>query len=114
MKKYITPINVVVALLLVGIVMQTIVIFFPSHRNQEKLELLQQQQKGIEQITQQLQKNDASNRFRDSILLDAFEKNTAARQQQLTRIKQSTNEKIDHINGTAFNADSIRRAFASN
>lgn len=114
MKKYITPVNVVVALLLVGIVMQVIVIFFPSHRNQEKLEMLQQQQKGIEQITQQLQKADAINRFRDSILLDAFEKNSAARQQQLTRSKQTANEKINHINSPSFDADSIRRAFASN
>jgi hypothetical protein len=113
MKKYLTPINIAFAVLALGLIITVVVIFFPSHKNDEKLQLLQQQQKDLKQITQQLQHNDDENRKRDSLLFEAFLQNTASREVQLSNTKTSANEKIDHINSPSFNNDSIRRAFAN-
>lgn len=114
MKKYLTEGNLIIALLVIGISIIAIVIFFPSHKNQDALDMLKEQQKGLEKLTEQLQANDNNNRVRDSILLDAYLHNQAARDSSLQRTKQTANEKIDHINSDAFNADSIRRYFANN
>lgn len=114
MKRYLHPVNVVIALLFIGIAMQVIVIFFPSNKNADNLDLLTQQAKEIEMLSKQLQRNDEENKKRDSILLDVFEKNNASREIQLNLTKKSANEKIDHINSPSYNADSIRRYFANN
>jgi type II secretory pathway pseudopilin PulG len=114
MKKYLTEGNLVLALLIIGIATLAIVIFFPNKGNDATLDMLQDQQKQMEQLTQQLQRNDQENRKRDSILLNAFERNNSARNATLEKTKQSANEKIDHINQPSFNADSIRRYFANN
>jgi type II secretory pathway pseudopilin PulG len=114
MKKYLTETNLVMALLIIGIATLAIVIFFPNKGNDATLDILQDQQKQMEQLTQQLQRNDQANRKRDSILLNAFERNNSARNATLEKTKQSANEKIDHINQPSFNADSIRRYFANN
>lgn len=114
MKKYLTEGNLIIALLVIGVSMVVIVIFFPSHKNQDTLDTLKKQQKDIETLTVQLQVSDNNARIRDSILLDRFLHNEAARDASLQKSKQTANEKIDHINRPAFNADSVRRAFANN
>jgi type II secretory pathway pseudopilin PulG len=113
MKKYLTETNLVLALLIIGIATLAIVIFFPNKGNDAALDMLQDQQKQVEQLTKQLQRNDNENRKRDSVLLDAFERNNYARNASLEKTKQTANEKIDHINSPSFNNDSIRRAFAN-
>lgn len=110
MKKYLTASNVVVALLLIGIVMQVIVIFFPKKQKEQDPVMLQQ----IEQLTEQLRLNDEANKARDSMLVDQFHRNEASREIQLSKAKKTANEKIDHINSTDFTADSIKRYFANN
>lgn len=110
MKKYLTVGNVVVGLLLIGIFIQVIVIFLPKKSKTEDPAVLQQ----IDGLTQQLQKNDEENKKRDSLLLETFLRNSAAREVSLHKSKQAANEKIENINRPAFNADSIRRAFANN
>jgi type II secretory pathway pseudopilin PulG len=114
MKKYLTETNLVLALLVIGIAITCIVIFFPNSKNVDTIHMLQDQQRQMNQLTQQLQRNDQENRKRDSILLDAFERNNSARNATLQKTKQTANEKINHINQPSFNADSIRRYFANN
>lgn len=114
MKKYLHPVNIVIGLLVIGITIQLIVIFFPSHKNNDRLDLLTQQEKQIEALSKQLQRNDDENKKRDSILLDAFTKNNASREIQLLQSKKTANEKIDHINNPSFNADSIKSWWANN
>jgi type II secretory pathway pseudopilin PulG len=114
MKKYLTETNLVLALLIIGLVTLAVVIFFPNKGNDATLDMLQDQQRKITQLTQQLQRNDQENQKRDSALLAAFERNNSARNASLEKTKQSANEKINHINGAGFNADSIRRYFANN
>lgn len=114
MKKYITAGNIALLLLVTGVALQIIIIFFPNKKNNEKLDILKAQQKQSEQLIKQLQKTDDANRIRDSILLETFLQNFATRQQQLNQSKKTANENINHINSSAFTADSIRRAFANN
>jgi type II secretory pathway pseudopilin PulG len=114
MKKYLTETNLVLALLVIGIAITCFVIFFPNRKNVDTIHMLQDQQRQMNQLTQQLQRNDQENRKRDSILLDAFERNNSARNATLEKTKQTANEKINHINQPSFNADSIRRYFANN
>jgi preprotein translocase subunit SecF len=113
MKKYLTEGNLIIALLVLGIGILVIVVFFPSKKNSEELQLLKGQQHQIEDLRKQLQQADVENRSRDSILLDAYIRNAASREASLQKSKQTANEKIDHINSPGFNNDSIRRAFSN-
>jgi hypothetical protein len=114
MKKYLTEGNLIIALLVIGVSITCFVIFFPNRKNVDAVHMLEQQQKQMNQLTEQLRRNDQENQKRDSILLNAFERNNSARNAALEKTKQSANEKIDHINQPSFNADSIRRYFANN
>jgi hypothetical protein len=114
MKKYLTANNIDTVVLIIGITILSIVVFFSRDKNSDTLDMLHQNQRDIEKLTWQLQKNDNENRQRDSALFAAFERNTAVREQTLNKAKQSANEKIDHINDAGFTADSIARWFANN
>jgi hypothetical protein len=114
MKKYLTANNIDTAVLIIGIIILSVVMFFSHNKNGDTIDMLQQQQRDIEKLTWQLQKNDDENKQRDSALFAAFERNTAEREDILIKSKQSANEKINHINSNSYNADSIKRYFSNN
>jgi Na+-translocating ferredoxin:NAD+ oxidoreductase RnfG subunit len=104
--------NIAIGILAAGVIILLVVVF-TGHKN-EALPVLQEQQKQLNEIAKQQEKTAHDDRVRDSLLYDAYTKNSSTRERQLQTTKQHANETINHINASAFNGDSIRRAFANN
>jgi hypothetical protein len=75
-------------------------------------EILKQQQKELQRLAHEQQRNTIEDLRRDSVLREQLAKNDKDREQKIIYINQSKDEKIKRINSADFTRDSIRRAFA--
>lgn len=86
---------------------------FEADSKRELFELYEAQQRTIQDILIEQKEMNIQDHKRDSTLKTILEENNRLRAVQYQKINHRRDEKINRINSTAFNADSIRRAFAN-
>lgn len=116
MKKYLTLQSIVLALLVIGVVILLWIIITRNATPTDPtvIKQLQQQQKELQKLSEEKQRENEANKVRDSILWAKLTENDKSRNVQLGNINRSKNEKINHINSDGFTADSIRKLFSEN